>query len=327
MSRYSVVIPCYKSAMSIEQVVDDTVKEFHKLDIQDYEFVLVNDCSPDGGDTIHKLCELAQKYPFVKVVNLGKNSGQHNATMAGLYYATGDFIISMDDDLQTHPSQIGALKEKIEEGYDLVYGYYAEKKESLFRRFGSALNHLTVRILINKPKWMKTSSFWIMRRYVRDYAIRYTHPCVHLQGVFLRITDNIACVQIQHYKRAYGTSGYTLKKLIKLYGNIVGYSMTPIILVTYIGFIMAVIGFAADVIVLIQKLVNPSVAAGWTSLLGAICFFCGVILVALGIVGSYVGRLFVGQANSPQYVVRDLINIRENNVIDENKEEIPCERS
>ena len=313
MARYSVVVPCYKSAKSIEQVVCDTVEEFWKLNIEDYEFVLVNDCSPDGGETVRKLYELADKYSYVKVVDLGKNSGQHNATMAGLRYATGDFIISMDDDLQTHPSQIGSLKEKLEEGYDLVYGYYEEKKENWFRRLGSSLNHWTVRVLINKPKWMKTSSFWIMRRYVRDYAVCYTHPNVHLQGVFLRVTDNIACVPIRHFERVYGKSGYTLKKLIKLYSNIVGYSMAPITLVTYLGFLMAAAGFVVDAVVLVRKLINPAIAAGWTSLVGAICFFSGVILVALGIVGSYVGRLFIGQTNSPQYVVRDLVNIENEN--------------
>jgi undecaprenyl-phosphate 4-deoxy-4-formamido-L-arabinose transferase len=309
MPLYSVVIPCYKSAKSIEQVVTDTIEEFKKLEIEDIEFVLVNDCSPDGGQTIGKLYSLAARYPFVKVINLGKNSGQHNATMAGLNYATGDYIISMDDDLQTHPSQIKYLKEKIDQGYDLVYGYYEEKKESLFRRFGSALNYWTVRILINKPKWLKTSSFWMIRRYVRDYAIRYTHPNVHLQGVFLRCTGNIACVPIQHFERVYGSSTYTLKKLIQLYGNIVGYSMLPISLVTYLGFFMAAIGFLADVIVLIQKLINPAMIAGWASLAGLICLFCGLTLAALGVVGSYIGKLFIGQTNAPQFVVRDVTNI------------------
>ena len=235
MARYSVVIPCYKSAKTIEKVVTLTVEEFDRLGFDDFEFVLVNDCSPDNGETIGVLYQMAEKWPYVKVVNLGKNAGQHNATMAGLHYATGDYIISMDDDMQTHPSQIIRLKEKLDEGYDIVYGYYPEKKESLFRRMGSALNHFTVRALIHKPKWLKTSSYWMIRRYVRDYAIAYTHPSVHLQGVFLRITDNVACVPIEHFEREYGTSTYTIKKLIKLYSNIVGFSMTPMRIVTSTG--------------------------------------------------------------------------------------------
>ena len=257
---------------------------------------------------------MAGKWPYVKVVNLGKNAGQHNATMAGLHYATGDYIISMDDDMQTHPSQIIRLKEKLDEGYDIVYGYYPEKKESLFRRMGSALNHFTVRALIHKPKWLKTSSYWMIRRYVRDYAIAYTHPSVHLQGVFLRITDNVACVPIEHFEREYGTSTYTIKKLIKLYSNIVGFSMTPMRIVTSTGCILSVAGFLTGLVLLIRKILHPEILTGWTSLIGAMCFFSGVILVSLGVVGSYVGRLFIGQTKSPQYVVRDLTNVCEDEI-------------
>lgn len=309
MNRYSVVIPCYKSAPTIRKVVILTIEELQHLDIQDFEFVLVNDCSPDNGETICALQELAEEFPFVKVVDLGKNVGQHNATMAGLRYAEGDYIISMDDDMQTHPSQIGRIKEKFEEGYDIVYGYYEKKKESLFRRLGSALNYWTVRILIHKPKWLKTSSFWMIRRYVRDYVIQYRHPHVHLQGLFLRTTSSIACVPIEHFEREYGSSTYTLKKLVRLYSNIIGFSVMPLKIVTNIGYFFAIGGFAIDAIVLIRKLLHPALAAGWASMFGALCFFSGVILVALGVVGSYVGRLFMGETNTPQYVVRDLINV------------------
>ena len=227
------------------------------------------------------------------------------------YIEWHDYIISMDDDMQTHPSQIIRLKEKMDEGFDIVYGYYPEKKESFFRRMGSALNHFTVRMLIHKPKWLKTSSYWMIRKYVRDYAITYTHPSVHLQGVFLRITDNIACVPIDHFKREVGTSTYTLKKLIKLYSNIIGFSMTPMRIVTSTGCVFSLIGFITGLIMFIRKLIYPAILEGWTSLIGAMCFFSGVILISLGVVGSYVGRLFVGQTKSPQYVVRDLTNICE----------------
>lgn len=311
MEKYSVVIPCYKSAPTIGKVVRLTAEELHRLGVEDFEFVLVNDCSPDGGKTIRALQDLAEELPFVKVVDLGKNAGQHNATMAGLWYAAGDYIISMDDDMQTHPSQIGKIKEKIEEGYDIVYGYYIKKKESLFRRLGSALNYWTVRLLIRKPKWLKTSSFWMIRRYVRDYVVQYRHPHVHLQGLFLRTTDinNIACVPIEHFEREYGASTYTLKKLIQLYTNIIGYSVMPLKFVTNIGYFFAVMGFVIDAVVLVRKLLHPGIAAGWASMIGALCFFSGVILVALGVVGGYVGRLFIGETNTPQYVVRDLINV------------------
>ncbi len=307
MSKYSVVIPCYMSANTIEKVVDLTTDELCKLGITDFEFVLVNDCSPDEGKTINALQKIAKEKTFVTVIDLGKNAGQQNAIMAGLKYTTGDFIIAMDDDMQTHPSQIKTIKSKIDEGYDIVYGYYPNKKENLFRKIGSALNNLTVQFLIHKPKWLKTSSFWMIRRYVRDYAIQYTHPYVHLQGLFLRITDNVSCVPIKHFDREQGNSTYTLKKLMRLYFNIVGFSLTPLNLVTALGYICAGGGFVADIIILIRKLLYPSIAVGWSSLIGTIILCSGLILISLGIVGSYVGRLVMGQTNSPQYVIKTII--------------------
>ena len=104
--KYSFVIPCYNSALTISQVVEETAAEMDRLGRGDYEFVLVNDCSPDGGKTMETLSELAEKYEFVSVIDLAKNAGQHNAVMAGLNYSSGEIIVGMDDDMQTHPSQL-----------------------------------------------------------------------------------------------------------------------------------------------------------------------------------------------------------------------------
>lgn len=311
MARYSIVIPCYRSSKTIEKVVALTAEELERLGLSDYEFVLVNDCSPDGGETIAALYRLADAHDYVKVVNLGKNAGQHNATMAGLNYASGDFIISMDDDMQTRPSEIIKLKTRMDEGFDIVFGYYEKKRESLFRRMGSALNSWTVRMLIHKPKWLKTSSFWMIRRYVRDYLIRDTHPDVHLQSLFLRTSSNIACVPIEHFAREVGTSTYTLKKLIKLYTNIVGFSSAPLNFLMVLGCIFAAGGLAADLVALIVNLIRPEFHAVWTALFGTGFFLTGVLLAAMGLVGSYVSRIQMGQTQAPQFVVRDLRNLEE----------------
>ena len=311
MARFSVVIPCYRSSQTVETVVKTTVKEFKNLGIDNFEFVLVNDCSPDKGQTREAVFCLAEEYPFVKSIDLGKNSGQHNATIAGLHYATGDFIISMDDDMQTRPSEIKKLKSKLDEGYDIVYGYYEKKKESLFRRIGSTLNHLTVCFLLHKPKWLRTSSFWIIRKYVRDYAVQYEFPQVHLQGIFLRITRNITCVPIQHYDREEGESGYTLKKLIWQYFNIIGFSVRPLIIIRDLGIILASLSFVAGLIVLIHKLIHPETAVGWSSMVCIICFFSGILLLAMGVAGNYMGRLYLGVTRTPQYVVRETRNVLE----------------
>ncbi len=301
---YSFVIPCYNSSKTIRKVVELTMQEMEKLNRKDYEFVLVDDASPDGGATCAELMSLVRDYPCVKAVELARNSGQHNAVMAALNYASGDVFIGMDDDMQTHPSQLPKLFAEFDKGYDIVYGYYPEKKHSKFRNFGSYVNYLTVRVLLKKPKDLKTSSFWVIKRFVRDYVIQYKSPYTHLQGLFLRTTRNISSVPIEHFEREVGKSNYTLKKLLQLWGNIFGFSIVPLQIATWAGMIFALIGFLGAVGVVILKLARPSTAIGWPSTMAVICFFAGLILLFMGIIGEYVGRIFLGMSQNPQYVVR-----------------------
>lgn len=301
---HSIIIPCYKSSRTIRKVVEMTTAELEALHIHEYEFILVDDYSPDGGATLDELKSLAQEYSFVKVISLAKNSGQHNAVMAGLNYAAGELLIAMDDDMQTHPSQLKYLLAEIDKGYDIVYGYYPEKKHSLFRNFGSFMNYITVRILIGKPKDMKTSSYWVIRRFVRDYVVQYKSPYTHLQGLFLRTTRNISCIPIEHFDREVGESGYTLKKLLQLWSNIMGYSVIPLRMATYCGYFFSVLSILGAVIVVIRKLLDPSMAIGWPSMMCAICFFSGVIMLFMGLIGEYLGRMFLGMNRQPQFVVK-----------------------
>ena len=217
---YSIIIPCYKSAQTIGTVVSTTAAEMDKMGRHEYEFVLVNDCSPDDGATIKKLRELAREYKNVKVVDLAKNAGQHNAVMAGLRNSSGDVFLSMDDDMQTRPSELHKMFEAFDSGYDVVYGIYKEKKESLFRLFGSWVNKMCAVVFLDRPKNLKTSSFWIIRKYVRDSIISYEGAYTYLMGLILRSTSNIAQVEVKHYEREVGQSGYTLKTLLKLWSNI-----------------------------------------------------------------------------------------------------------
>ena len=305
---YSIVIPCYKSSLSIRQVVEDTMQELDKLNRKPYEFVLVDDFSPDDGATAKVLTELANDYDCVTAILLARNTGQHNAIMAGLNYATGDVIALMDDDGQTHPSQLDALLSKLDEGNDVVYGYYPEKKHSGFRRFGSWFTHTTVRILIGKPKDMKTSSYVVFRKYVRDNIIKYTGHYSQMQGLILRTvsTSKIASVPIEHFDRQYGESGYTLKKLIGLWSNIAGFSIVPLQITKRLGVFISGCGLLGIIILLIRKLVNSTKILGWTSTMMTIIFFSGIIILTLGVVGEYVGRMFLSLANYPQFVVKEV---------------------
>lgn len=282
------------------------MQEMDRLNRREYEFVLVDDCSPDDGETMAALMGLVRDYACVKVVELAKNAGQHNAVMAGLNEGSGDVFIAMDDDMQTHPSQLGKLLDEFDKGYDIVYGYYEHKEHSKFRNFGSYVNYMTVRILLKKPKDLKTSSFWVIRKFVRDYAVEYKSAYTHLQGLFLRTTRNISSVPIQHFKREVGTSNYTLKKLIKLWSNILGFSIVPLQMATYTGFFFSLIGILAAIGVIILKFVRPATYIGWPSMMATICFFSGLNLMFMGIIGEYVGRIFLGMSKNPQYVVRQV---------------------
>ena len=303
---YSFVIPCYNSSESIRHVVELTMEEMEKMNRREFEFVLVNDYS-SSPKTMPVLKKLAEEYPCVTVLNLAKNAGQHNAIMAGLNYAKGDILIGMDDDMQTHPSQLPYLFEELEKGYDIVYGYYPEKKHSAFRNFGSWVNYISVRILIGKPKELKTSSYWVARKFVRDSVIEYQAPYAYIQGLFLRTTRNISCIPIQHFQREEGESNYTFKRLLKLWSNIIGFSITPLRLTEYCGFGLSLLSIIAAVVVLIRKILNPAMALGWPSLMIVICFFSGLQLMFLGLIGEYIGRMFLGLNRQPQYVIREVI--------------------
>ena len=310
---YSIVIPCYKSSQTIRKMVEMTSQEMDRLGKHEYEFILVDDYSPDDGATLAALKGLADDYPFVKAVSLAKNGGQHNAIMAGLNQAQGDYCIGMDDDMQTHPSQLCYLLDEIEKGYDIVYGYYPQKKHSAFRNFGSFVNYETVRILIGKPKDMKTSSYWIIRKFVRDYVVQYQSPYTHMQGLFLRTTRNISCIPIKHYEREVGQSGYTFKKLIQLWSNIMGYSVVPLRMATYAGYLFSFLSILGAIGIVIRKLMVPSMQMGWPSTMVAICFSTGIILLFLGLIGEYLGRMFLGMNRQPQFVIREIYQQGMNN--------------
>ena len=308
---YSVIIPCYRSDQTIEHVVNQTREELKKLNRGETEFVLVNDCSPDGGKTIRKLIEMAHTNADVKVIDLASNSGQHNALMAALRDAKGDVIIGMDDDGQTHPSQLPKLLDALDQGYDLVYGYYPEKKHSWFRNLGSHFNDLTVNLMIKKPKDVHTSSYFVVRKFIRDHAIEYTGSYTYLLGLFMRCTQNIASVPVQHFEREVGESGYTLKQLIRLWSSIIGFSVIPLRVASITGFFFAGIGLLAALAVLIRKFIDPHVSMGWPSIMCAIFFFFGLNFMFLGMIGEYLGRMFLGMNKEPQYVIKAVYNAEE----------------
>lgn len=303
---YSIVIPCYKSAETIETVVSSTAEEMIKMGRNDFEFVLVNDCSPDGGATIEKLKSLADERPYVKVIDLAKNSGQHNAMMAGLRAASGEVFISMDDDMQTRPSELHKMFEAFEQGYDVVYGAFPQKKESPFRLFGSWVNKMCAVVFLNRPKKLRTSSFWIIRKYVRDSIITYDGAHTYLLGLILRTTSNITQVEVEHFEREVGTSGYSFKTLLKLWSNIIGFTVKPLRLAMKGGAVISFASVCAAIFIFIKKVVHPGIDPGWSSIMVAIFFSLGVELFFIGMIGEYVGRTYMHINKEPQYIIREV---------------------
>lgn len=303
----SVVISCYNSEHTIREVVELTMAEFEKLAGYDVEFVLVNDCSSDG--TFEEIKALGEQYPNVHGATLMRNFGQHNGLMCAMNFAKGDYILGMDDDLQTHPSQIPAIIHKMEEGYDLVYGCYRDNKNGLIKQFTSWLNKVTSNKLLGRPENIRASNFWMITRAVKDQVIQYHNYNPNVDALFTRMTNRIANVTIEHHAREYGSSGYTFKKLAKLWLAYFNYTVVPLRFTSTVGVFTAAIGFLAGIITIIRKIIDPSIAAGWSSVICILLFFFGLILLILGVIGEYLGNIVLSANSTPQYIVREKVNL------------------
>ena len=309
MKLISFIIPCYCSVGTIESVtkeIQDTIRNNNKYE---YEIILVNDYSPDNTfEVISKLC----KDKKIKALSLSRNFGQHAAIMAGLAKAKGDIIVCLDDDGQTPANEVYKLLEKIEDGLDVVYAQYESKKHSIFRNFASYINEIMARSLINKPKNLYLSSYFAMQRFVVDEILKYNNSYPYLAGLVLRSTKSIANVNVNHRERSQGQSGYNLKKLLGLWLNgFTSFSIKPLRIATALGIVLAVVGFAIGIYAIVNKLVNNDVPIGWSSLIACNVFVGGVILFMLGMIGEYIGRIYISINNNPQYVVKKTINMED----------------
>ncbi|MEE3487305.1 MAG: glycosyltransferase family 2 protein [Bulleidia sp.] len=304
MTDYSFVIPCYDSAKTITGVVEEINKAMSSID-GSFDIVLVNDASPKDN-TKEVIFNLAKQYDNITAVSFAKNFGQHAALMAGLRYSDGNYVICMDDDGQTPASEVSRLIDKLNEGYDVVFARYNVKHHSSFRNFGSRVNDYMARKLINKPKELYMSSYFIARRYVIDEVCRYQGPFPYISGLLLRTTSNVTNVEIDHRSRESGESGYTFSKLLKLWLNgFTAFSVKPLRFSALCGCVISLIGLIVTIYALVNKFTNPDAVVGWTSLIGVISLVGGAILLTLGLTGEYIGRIYIHINNSPQYVIRD----------------------
>jgi undecaprenyl-phosphate 4-deoxy-4-formamido-L-arabinose transferase len=305
--KLSVVIPCYRSENTIRGVVNELVDTIRTRPETDYEIYLVCDCSPDNvWDVIRTLCEENEK---IHGIRFAKNFGQHSALMAGYRFCTGDYVLSLDDDGQSAGNELFRLLDKLEEGYDVVYADYPVKKESAFRLLGSEVNTWMNEVMIDKPKGIVPNSYYIARDFVIAEMLKYENAFPYIDGLIFRATKNIGKVEITHRPREEGSSGYTLRKLLSLWLNgFTTFSVKPLRVASILGVICACMGFLYGAVVVIQRLLDQTPIAGWSSMMAMLLFIGGVIMMMLGMIGEYIGRIYICLNNSPQYVIRDRIN-------------------
>ena len=305
MQRITIVIPVYRGARTIGPLVDRLEAEVGRS--RDLELVLVNDGSPDDSAAVCRA--LAASRPHVRFVNLSRNFGEHNAVMAGLNHASGAVAVIMDDDAQNPPEEVLRLVAAVEGGADVAWSHYEQKQHSWLRNLGSQLNDRAATWLLRKPRDLYLSSFKAINRFVIDEVVKYRGPYPYLDGLILRITGNYTAVPCAHLPREAGRSGYTLRKLVSLWLNMfTNFSILPLRLTSLFGVVIALIGVVLAVAFLIERLCNPELQRGWASLIVTLLVVSGIQLVALGMIGEYLGRLFLMNSGRPQFVVRERVN-------------------
>ncbi|MFC3323684.1 glycosyltransferase family 2 protein [Mesorhizobium cantuariense] len=269
-----------------------------------YELVLVNDCSPD--ESWSHIERYAKEFPWVRGISLRKNFGQHNATMAGLRYSRGRVIVVMDDDLQHPPSAILALAATIEKGFDVCYTRYNERKHAAWKKWGSRLNDIVAGWVLKKPRDLYLSSFKAMSRGAVDAVLAYDGPYAYVDGLIFNVTNSVTSVDIDHQERFSGAGNYNLKRSVSLWLKMAtGSSVYPLRIATVFGFAMAAVSLIFLALIIIQRLTHPEMQPGWASVIATILLIGGLQMVFLGILGEYLGRVYIRLNNTPQYVVRE----------------------
>lgn len=302
----SFIIPCYRSEHTIIPVLEEIRNKMSEQPEITYEVNTVNDNSPD--DVLSVLYDYADQHSFLNVIDLTRNFGQHAAMMAGLSQAKGDIVIFLDDDGQCPMDHLWELLAPLKDDYDVSLAQYQfeDRKESFFRILGSRLNDAMVCSLLDKPKDLYVSNFMAFKSFIAKEILRYKNPYPYIDGLILRSTRKIAKVPMQDRERMSGTSTYTLRKLISLFSNgFTAFSIKPLRIATFSGVISSIVGFALGLYVIINKLLHPAtILMGYSSLMAAMLFIGGMIMLMLGICGEYIGRIYISLNSSPQYVIR-----------------------
>ncbi|MBP2109882.1 glycosyltransferase family 2 protein [Paenibacillus silagei] len=298
----SIVIPVYNSKQGLDELYTRISKVLKKLDLS-YEIILVDDCSTD--DSYEKMIQLNNIDNRVKIIQLMRNFGQHTALICGMNHSSGDYLITMDDDLQNPPEEIPNLLNEINKGYDCIIGKAVDKKHARYRNFGSFIIGKSYEKIFGKPRNIKMSSFRILSRPLVESLISYKAEHPMIDALILKNTNKIANIEVEHDHRKYGVSNYSLKKSYKLAMDLlVNYSTIPLQFISSIGFLFSGIGAIIVIYVIVGKILGWISAVGWSSIVALICIFSGLILISFGIVGEYLIRIISQVSFFQQYAVR-----------------------
>lgn len=301
----SVVIPVYNSHECVAELSRQIKDAMAKAKLS-YEQIMVNDCSRDSSwDEIKKE---AAKNPNLLGINLRKNGGQDSAILAGLNYASGKWIVIMDDDLQHSPYDIPKLYAEAQKGYDVVYANFEAKKQKLWKNLGSWFNGKISEIAIQKPREIYLSPFKIVSGAVVQEMKKFDNLFPYIDGLIFQVTRNITQIDIEHHKREFGKSNYNLIKSIKVFLRMLfGFSTMPLNLASYTGFFSAIIGLALAIKYAVEYFKGQADVTGWTTLVILVLILGGIVLVSLGIIGKYLGQVYLTVNKQPKFVVRETV--------------------
>lgn len=315
----TVIIPCYNSSKMIETVVSEIKKEIAKRPENQCQIILVNDYSKDN--TFQVISNMAKEDSGIVAIDLARNFGQANAKMAAVKYIKGEVAVCLDDDGQHPIDRIYDMIDKINEGYDLVYAHFIRRRQNWFRRFTSACNTRLLEITGGKKKGIFNSSYIAWSSFAIEALRKYHSPFVSAGPYLMRCTDKVANVEMEQKERMSGHSGYSLKKLVNVWlTEFTNFSLVPLRVSSILGCVSSFGGIILGIILVIRKLIHPSIAAGYTSYMAVLLFVGGIIMVMLGLLGEYVGKIYMLVSGQPQYCIREVVGSIEGEKKDELRE-------
>lgn len=295
----SIVIPVYNSENSLEQLHQEIEKAMQSIN---YELILVNDKSKDRS--WEKIVSLSKINKRIKGISLKKNVGQDNAILAGLGKAEGEYVVIMDDDLQHMPADIVKIYEKCKDGFDICYALFPDIKQSLWKKIGSTVNGYIAELILKKPKGLYLSPFKIMSLALTREIVRYKGSFPYIDGIILTLTSNFAQIELTHHKRSKGKSNYNLVRSVSVFlKHITGYSLYPLRVASIIGLVAASLSFLLGIWFIVDYFINETHVEGWLTIVLLLVFFNGLILMCIGMIGEYIGRIYMTVTAKPQYVI------------------------